>query len=431
MSSRIEHVRALRDRYKRSWEAAKEHLDDCARRHPTQPMSGEEQQKYDRQMAELDGLAEEIRVCEEREEREREAGVAREAFDRRFGLDASSRADTAGSDLMRRFIEGQLGEHLDIPVRAALREKALIRAGADANELRVMNWDTDSGGSLVATTLARTLVEYLEASSGMLRAPTYRLNTSAGNPMNVPTVASHAIATQVSGQGTAFAGTDPEFGRDSLNVFKYGEIVRCSDELLTDSEINVAEFVLRNVGRAIGRQVDTALVVGNGTTQPEGLMTALASGGAGSVHTGGSLINPSFETLIDTVHTVADEYRLSRSAGWLFRDATVAGLRKLREDAGGTTGAFLWQPSQQVGQPDTLLGYPLLTSPNVASLASNARIGCFVDFSCYWMRHVGDVRLERDNSVYFASDEVALRGKWRVGGALVDPQGAASVVRNV
>jgi HK97 family phage major capsid protein len=84
----------------------------------------------------------------------------------------------------------------------------------------------------------------------------------------------------------------------------------------------------------------------------------------------------------------------------------------------------MWQPSQTVGiaggAPDTLLGYPVFTDPNMASCASNAKVAVFGDWSSYYFRSVGSVALERDDSVRFSTDEAAFRGKWRVDGDVVD-----------
>ena len=77
---------------------------------------------------------------------------------------------------------------------------------------------------------------------------------------------------------------------------------------------------------------DADLVAGSGTGKPNGIMTA----STGSVTTGGSLIDPTYEKFIDVQHTVADEYRQMGSAAWLMNDRTIAVVRKLRDGAGGT-----------------------------------------------------------------------------------------------
>jgi HK97 family phage major capsid protein len=151
-------------------------------------------------------------------------------------------------------------------------------------------------------------------------------------------------------------------------------------------------------------------------------MTAIV--GSGTIATGGSLITPTVEKLIDLQYSVNDEYRSSPDAAWLMNDSTAGTLRKLRDGAGGTIGAFLWQPSLTNGiingQPDRLLDKPVYTDPNVAAAGSNNKTVAFGDMSAYYVRTVGNPVIERDDSRYFDTDEIGFRGKWRVDGDLLD-----------
>jgi len=116
-------------------------------------------------------------------------------------------------------------------------------------------------------------------------------------------------------------------------------------------------------------------------------------------------------------------------------DATAGQIRKLRSDAGGTTGPAMWVPSVTQGlvggQPDTLLGYPVYTDPNIASMASNSRIMGFGDFNAYYIRQVGGIVLERSDDFAFNVDLVTLRAKVRVDGDLLDTGAIKSMVQNV
>ena len=87
-------------------------------------------------------------------------------------------------------------------------------------------------------------------------------------------------------------------------------------------------------------------------------MTILAGAGTNApIKTGGSLIAPTVEKFIDLQYSVADSVR--QRGSWLMHDSTAGSIRKLRDGAGGTIGAFLWEPSLtaglQSGQPDRFL----------------------------------------------------------------------------
>lgn len=412
------HVITLNETRARVFNELKAVLDDTAGRERNE----EEKAVIARLDARIDELDAEVREFVARETRETEAAQLREVQSRLFG--EAPKATTAVDEL-RAFLDASLrGEKvvLEVNIEGARRERELLRAGASAEELRVLAYDTGSSGSLVPTTLARSLYEYMEASNGIFRAPTTKLNTGSGEQLELPRLAAHAIATQVSGQGTTLAGTDPTFAKMTLNAYKYGELVVVASELVQDSVIDIGSFLGRDIGRALGRVIATDLVTGSGSGKPNGIMTAIV--GSGTIATGGSLITPTVEKLIDLQYSVNDEYRNSPDAAWLMNDSTAGTLRKLRDGAGGTVGAFLWEASLFNGisndRPDRLLGKPVYTDPNVAAAGSNAKTVAFGDMSAYYVRTVGNPVIESDSSRYFDTDQVAFRGKWRVDGDLID-----------
>lgn len=416
----------------RAWEEGKRLLDDTRGQ-----FTAEQQAEWDRintHINELDAQRDALTLAERRE---REAESIREANLSAFGQARVERKEQTEAEMLRAFLsrENRNGAQvLSFDMARAAKEREFIRAGMDAAEARALAWDTGSVASSVPTTTASTIYGYFEASIAGFRMPATRFNTNSGEVMYFPTVAAHAIATQVSGQGTTLAGSDPTFSRLQLDAYKYGQLVRVSSEVLQDSGINIVDFISRDVARALGRVIDADLIVGTGTNEPRGMMVAYAANG-GSITTGGSLITPTYEKLVDLVYSVNDAYRSGGNAAWLMRDATAGAIRKLRDGSGGTLGAAIWDPSLtngiQNGQPDRLLGFPVYTDPNVASMASNANIAAFGDWSTYYIRTVGDIVFERDDSRYFDTDEVGFRGKWRVDGDTVDNTAVNVLRQNV
>jgi len=418
-----ERLKIMNTRRQQAWSEAQRLLDDVGREH--RDLSAEEQAQWQRMNGDIDALDAEIEDLTFKTERQKESEQIRAAEGISFG--SSGYKDT--SDELRRFLRGEGPHSLTVPVHRAAHERCLMRDGATAMEARALAWDTGSIASAVPTSMARALYESMEASSAVLRMPTRKVVTDSGETMLFPTLASHSIATQVSGQGTVLAGTDPVFANFELGAFKYGELVIVANEVVTDTSFDIAAFIGSDLGRAIGRKIGTDLVLGSGSGQPTGVATAATS--AGSVTTGGSLIGPTYETLVDTRYAVNDEYRASKSAAWLFKDATTAAIRKLRDGAGGTVGTPLWSPSMIAGAPDMLLGSPVYIDHNVASMASNARIGYFADWNSFYVRQVGDVVIEVDRSRYFDTDQLGVRGKWRVDGNLADSDALVSMLQNV
>ena len=141
------------------------------------------------------------------------------------------------------------------------------------------------------------------------------------------------------------------------------------------------------------------------------------------------------ENLVDLEYSVNDASRAGNTA-WLMNDKTAGILRKLRDGAGGTLGAPIWQPSLQGGiaglrTPDQLFNYPVYTDPNVAESASNAKIIYFGDWSSYYLRTVGSLQVERSDEAGFDNDQVHFRGKWRSTSGAQDVNAISILRQNV
>ena len=416
-----EHINALNEKRGRAHKALNDHFDAVVA--SGKPMSEEDKEVEARINAEIDALEDEIRRFVNHEQRERQGAELREQAESLFGAPA---VDQAAKDLnaeLRSWMRGEAGkkDFVLAETQDVVRLRNAMRSGASGRDLRnAILGDTGSVGTAIQTSVAAQIYEYMENSIAMFRAPTTKIVTGNGEPMRFPTLGTHAIGTQVIAQGTALAGTDPVFEGVTLGAYKYGELVQVSNEAIEDVTFDLTGFVARDVARALSRVIDTALVVGNGSTQPQGIMGA----SWGSVATGGTVINASYNTLVDLVYGVADEYVVNGSAGWLMKRGTAGQLRKLRDGAGGTEGNPLWQFTSDFGlvsgQPANLLDFPVYTDPNVASQGSAAKAIWFGDFASYYLRQVGDIAFERSDHYGFNTDTVYFRGKWRVDGDVID-----------
>jgi HK97 family phage major capsid protein len=92
----------------------------------------------------------------------------------------------------------------------------------------------------------------------------------------------------------------------------------------------------------------------------------------------------------------------------------VAKMRKLQD--GG--GAYVWQPSLILGQPDRVLGYPVWENPHMDALASAKKVLVAGDLRSYIVRQVGGIRLDRSDEYAFGNGLVTFRATWRGDGGL-------------
>ena len=408
-------------------------------------MTPEQATALDQYKADIKAADDRLRQLAEIEQRERDTAELTELTGQIFGSQkAVDHARALENDDVRTWaraaLSGEVVADLEVNIEAAAKERQMLRDGADWQEIRnAVTWDTGSMASAVPTDMARSVYQHMEASIAAFRVGAQRINTASGENIDFPQVNAHGIATQVAGQGTALAGTDPTFAKLTLGANKYGQLVVVANEVLSDAVFDVAGFLGQNIGRALGRLVDTHVINGTGSITHAMVGVGVTPSGAalGSVTTGGTLattvgLDPTW--LIDAVHQVVDEYR-NTGAAWLFRDATAADVRKIRDGAGGTEGAFLWEPSRTAGliggQPDTLLGFPMYTDPNIASIGSNNVIGNFGDHSTYYLRQAGNVAISSSTERYFDTDQTGFRGKIRLDGGYVDVNGVAQIINKV
>ncbi len=411
------HVIALNEERAKVWEKQKALLDDTKGRE----RSAEETVSLERMDADLDRLDAEIRQDTKRFQREEDAAGIRAAQESIFGEARVERvehdADLYLRDWVKRVRLGQNPEPLEVNLRGAAAERKAIREGRSPQEVRAMAWDVSSGSLLVPVQMARTLYEFLEAGIVGFRMGFTDLNTSNGDPIQLPKLKTHAVGTQIASQNLDFGGTDPTFARVQLDAFKYGELVQLANEMLDDPAIDISSWLAMDMGYALSRVINTALIAGDGSSKPQGYYIPVGSGTNTPVTTGGSLIAPTVENWIQTQYSINDQYR--SKAAWLMADVTAGTIRRYRDGVGGTVGAFLWEPSLtnglQNGTPDRFLGSPVYTDPNCSS-GTNVTIAAYGMPSEYIFRHVGNPAVEADTSVGFKSDSTFFRAKWRVDG---------------
>ena len=408
----------LRDRRLNVWNEAKGLADVAAEQN--RAFSPEEQGTWDALNDELDKLDKRIKSALEAEQRSKDADTA---FERLAGKPQTGQQRGGGSDgsdpsaELRAFLRGDPGQPRFYDVRSQGGRPV------DFTYLRALSTLTSgAGGSTVPTSFYDRLVAHMIEVSGIMKANPTVLNTTSGEPLQIPKTVTHSVAASAA-QAAALPSSDPAFGLATLGSFKYGILLQVARELVDDTGVDIEGYLSMQAGRALGNKFGADLVTGTGTGQPTGLMTSATVGVTGT--TTGQAGKPVYDDLVDLQFSVIAPYRDSASCYWLMRDATVGALRKIKD----TTGQPIWQPSMQVGAPDLLLGKPLVTDPFMPAVALSAQAIAFGDFSQFFVRMVGGIRFERSDDFLFGSDMVAYRAIVRGDGALVDLTGCIKTLK--
>jgi HK97 family phage major capsid protein len=276
-----------------------------------------------------------------------------------------------------------------------------------------------AAGDLVPTTMYNRIVEHMVQTSGVLQAGPTIIQTTGGENLDVPTTTSYGTALQV-GQNASILqdGTaNPTVTKRTLSAYKYGQIVQVSRELVDDSAFDIVGFVARATGIAVGLALGGDLAVGNGSSKPAGIVQGATLGKTSATGVTGAF---AADDLIDLYFSVIAPYRNSPACAWLMKDASLGAVRKLKDG----DGRYLFAPAATVGAPDTLLGKPVYTDPNIAATGIGAKSVLFGDMSAYFVRYAGGARFERSDEFAFDKDLVTFRAIVRSDGVLVDQTGA-------
>ncbi|MFJ5150840.1 phage major capsid protein [Streptomyces sp. NPDC088353] len=395
------HIKALQERRANIWEQAKELLDTAEKE--KRELTSEEEAKYQALNADLDRIDVRAKDLLEAEQRTKDA---EDAFAKLLAKPADQRQKPQEQDSeLRRWARGEM-RAIDIPAEK-VSHRDLTKGTATA------------GGNTVPTTFYGQLMAHLIEVSGLMMAGPTVLNTASGETIEIPVTTAHSSASLTAEAGN-LPKSDPAFAKRTLGAYKYGVLLQASTELLTDTGVDLEGYLAMQAGRALGNAFGAHAITGDGSSKPTGVITSASTGKTGGTGAGGAF---TADDLIDLYYSVIAPYRNSASCGWLMRDATLGTARKLKDQQ----GQYLWQPSIQVGAPDTLLGKPVHTDPNVAAVGTTAKSVAFGDISQYFVRMAGGVRFERSDDYAFNSDLVTFRAIIRADGLLVDQTGAVKV----
>ena len=291
-------------------------------------------------------------------------------------------------------------------------KEAFWRAMRSKNSFDVQNAlqiGTDSeGGYLVPDEFERILVQALEEEN-IFRALAKVITTSSGD-RKIPVVASKGTASWVDEEGL-IPESDDTFAQVSIGAYKLATMIKVSEELLNDSVFNLESYIAKEFARRMGAKEEEAFFIGDGVGKPTGIFNS--TGGAEIGVTTASSTAITFDEVMDLFYSLKSPYR--KNAVFVMNDSTVKLIRKLKDG----NGQYLWQPSVQAGQPDTILNRPVKTSSFVPTVEAGAKTIAFGDFGYYWVADRQGRSFQRLNELFAPTGQVGFRATQRVDGKLI------------
>lgn len=205
-------------------------------------------------------------------------------------------------------------------------------------------------------------------------------------------------------EGATLGVSDPSWTEKTLKAYKYTTLTVGSEELFASEGVGLVDYLSRQMGVAIGTAVNSILTLGTGTVEPEGVVAGM---GTAAAVTGGTGVSgaPTYENLVDLVHSVDSMYASAPSAAFMVRRSTLGSLRKIKDGS----GAYIFVPAANSAAPNTILGYPVVENPYVAAVGTAASSVIFGDWSYFYVRQAGGLEVRRSDEAYWTSDQVAFK----------------------
>jgi len=386
-------VLEMREKRAKAWDAAKAFLDTRAK---DGVLSAEDNATYDKMLADVDAMAHQIAIEEDRVARD--AAMAQPTsspITAKPGIGtAEDKTGRASDEYRKAFWNVMRSKNPHYDVMNALKE------GTD-----------NEGGYLVPDEFEHTLVMALEEEN-IFRKLAKIIQTSSGD-RKIPVVTTHGSASWLD-EEELYPESDEVFGQTSIGAYKLGTFIKVSDELLNDSVFDLQSYISTEFARRMGSKEEEAFFVGDGSGKPTGIFGASGGAQVGATTAGATAIT--VDEVIDLFYSLKSPYR--KKAVFIMNDATVKAIRKLKDGQ----GQYLWQPSLTAGTPDTILNRPVFTSAYVPTIAAGAKTIAFGDFGYYWIADRQGRSFKRLNELFATTGQVGFMATQRVDGKLILPE---------
>lgn len=206
--------------------------------------------------------------------------------------------------------------------------------------------------------------------------------------------------------------SDVTFGQTEIVSRRLTTFVDISTSLLMGSDGAAEAEVRAAFAEDFAQKEGRAFVLGSGVKEPMGLLT---DANVQSVPNGHAT-NLSADALITLMYSLPAQYR-ARGV-WVLNGATLATIRKLKDGQGN----YLWQPSYQAGQPETVLGRPVAEAVDMPNVAADATPILFGDLGAGY-RIVDRQQLGTLTDPFTQARRAIVRihGTTWVGGGVIQP----------
>lgn len=339
----------------------------------------------------------------------------------------------------------ELEKHLKRPAMAttsvdtkdpdtALREKAfekLLRYGAGEtgraaftpDERRALGGTSDAdGGFLIPASFESKII--MNAYNMAALRPICEVGTTSRDVVKLSALSKPTVAW--GRRNIEITAQDLTTGGQSITIFDLKALTLIHNNTLDDTDANIVAEMTGGFSRAIAEAEDTAFAIGAGDDSPAGVAANalvqanyVASGVADALS---DASHNGMDALIVCMATPKSTY--SQKGTWAMNTTVEAAVRKLKDGE----GRYIWQPSVIVGNPNTLLGKPIVNPASMPAIGAGTFPIIFGDFMAgYKIRDRAGMTVQRLVERWAEKDQTGFIIKKRLGGQVTLPEAFACI----
>lgn len=258
------------------------------------------------------------------------------------------------------------------------------------------------GGYTIAPQMAQDLIQAIDDQVAIRGLATVTALATGQSLGKVSLDSDPADADWTPELGTGNEDTAMAFGQREFKPYPLAKRVKVSNKIIRASGFDVVAILLQRLAYKFAVTEEKAFMTGSGVNQPLGLFTVSSDGIPASrdVATGNTSTAPGYDGLVNAKYALKAGYW--RRARWVFCRDAVAAISKLKD----TANLPIWQPSVQMGQPDMLLGIPVIVNEYVPNTMTTGQyVGAIGDFSYFHIVDALDMGIQRLNELYSETNQ--------------------------
>ena len=391
--------------------------------------------EYKEKEAELLKRSEELAVTLEEAETEEDVALVSEEIDKLEAEEKENKEAVSGLEEEIQKLEGELE---DVEKRSKEPIKVQTREGVSSTVKNLQVRELLKTGEYYERSEVKAFYEQFKnlraVQGGEITIPDVVVNRIMDFVGDYTTIYPLVDKIKVKGEARILIDTDTNgaewlemwngFAEDHVGTitqldfdgFKVGKVTFVDNYLLQDSIINIDNYVVKKLARAIGKALDHAILHGSGNKQPSGILYAIETG-VPSVNAGkpatsraiGVQDPAGFEDLVRPLALIDTGLDTAGSIVAVMNRTTYYNHVMEYSVQTASSGAVVGR-LPLLSNPD-ILGIPVIFSNHI-----DDNVILYGDFSKYTLVEREGITVESSNHVRFQQDQTGFRAKGRFDG---------------